>query len=84
MGFISLINLEKSTRHGNVLKFEVSLVPKVVRRLGFAHDHDVLNPDTEVAVLVVSGFYCDDVGVLLIMIFRDIRLDISRREPDYM
>ena len=77
VGFIWLIKLEKTTRHCNVLKFEVSLVPKVVRRLGFAHDHDVLNPDTEVAVLVVSGFYCDDVGVLLVMIVRDIRIDIS-------
>lgn len=45
--------------HRNVLKAEETLVSEIIRRIDFPHQHDVLDPDTEAAVGVVSWLVGD-------------------------
>ena len=46
---------ERGAYHREMLEAEVALLAEIVRRVHLAHDDDVLDPDSEPTVGVVSG-----------------------------
>jgi hypothetical protein len=52
------------TDHGEMFKLEVTFVTKVIPRLGKLYTHDILNPDTEFPICIVSWLVGDNVSSL--------------------
>jgi hypothetical protein len=50
--------------HGEMLKLEITLIAKVIPRLGQLDSHDIFDPNSKFTVGIISWFVGDDVSSL--------------------